>query len=694
MRNRLFRNFLMAVVLVIGLLASAFIGSNNATAVTAETTANLPVVEFKYNAANIDTSFMKNYTNNQYVDGGSYTTTTDFVVYEYYINGTCVNAYSTLSIDKTIDTKIFGVKHVTYSSYMCDNSKFQVSNGLECNYEVKQRTIDYLGKKSISVLGAKFEVANEYKVLDDATVVESGSFQVALYSNVNLTVDTTIFGEGKKPSVTLDSSKVYYGESATITIEQVEDYNVLVNGKLVTDTTYTISDIKEDKNVTVKYEKSTDCKFIVDTTTISGATLKIKGTNITSRNNTVVVAEGETVTITATPDNTHLINAVKCNGVALENTAEYPNFSATYTVGTGVKYNITLEVVEATNTVTLVGEGVTLSGGTTLDRDSEVKLTLKPADNKYIVNFNINVNDYDYKYNNGNVEITFTTGVNENYVVECTTATMFDVDGNNVDINVYDVMLMIEGDEFAKKVVYESLLYDAFNANFDIDMADVKFEYLAGVYTLNLKETFTIIPSVAFYLIPETVDIDLLYPIDAANPATLNKTYISEYFYAYLCDKFGTIAQYITVEQIESVLDNQIVENVLASMHLFGSAGNELVKLTYAGNDYYKATTIECEILATDLREQVAFDVNENITVTYGSYISNSEIMDMILDGRNGVVALTGEQIIGLNDALILSADMVAKNVGTYTVTLTFPDSNFYYKGNSVEITITVSINI
>ena len=48
MKNRFFRNLLLAVVLVIGLFGSIFLGADNVTAVSAETTTtNIPVVEVR-----------------------------------------------------------------------------------------------------------------------------------------------------------------------------------------------------------------------------------------------------------------------------------------------------------------------------------------------------------------------------------------------------------------------------------------------------------------------------------------------------------------------------------------------------------------------------------------------------------------------------------------------------------------------
>ena len=93
MRNRLFRNFLMAVVLVIGLFASVFMGSNNMTTVAAETTtANLPVVEVRTNAAYVNESTIRsNFPSAVFTNEGSETVGTSMTKYSYFIETNSVS---------------------------------------------------------------------------------------------------------------------------------------------------------------------------------------------------------------------------------------------------------------------------------------------------------------------------------------------------------------------------------------------------------------------------------------------------------------------------------------------------------------------------------------------------------------------------------------------------------------------------
>ena len=757
MRNRFFRNLLLAVVLVIGLFGSIFLGADNVTAVSAETTTtNIPVVEVKTILPYINESTVRQFAD--YDDIGNSLTGTSWTDYVYYIDSEEVGLLSSVQVTHN--------QGYTYSVVKNEYSRVQTGTTGWGPFKVP--------------------VYSDWALVEGSpSTVASGSFKVALYSEVTLKTNTNDVDEGISATATIDSSKVYYGDNATITFDRIEDYDVFVSvggteSKIEEGNTYTLENVTKNTTVTVRYAKSTNNKLIVDTNTLSGVTLKVNGTKITSRNaemviveganvtieatpnknyvinaincsgvalaneveapnfshtfvagarqtyaivvdaeytgnhinvdtnvtglvslkvndsaisilnKSVEVASGATVTITATPDNKHLISAITCNGVALENTAEYPNYSATFVAGANQQYAIAVETFDASNTLTVVGEGATINGGSSLARDKEVKLTLNPSDNRYIVDFNINVDGAQVVRTKGNVEFTFTTGVKENYVIEYTTDTMFNADESNVNINVYDVMLMLDGDEFAKKVVYEALLNDAFHVNFDIDIADVKFEYLAGVYTLNLKDAFTFIPDLAYHIIPEEIDIDLYYAIDATNPADLDKDAVCEYIYNYICDNFSLVADYITLDNIKNNLSDVIVDGIISSMHLFGSAGDETVKLTYVGNDYYQASKLECKILATDLREEIAFDVNQTVTVPYGSYTNNSEIIDLILADKMGIVSLTGEQILGLNETLKIQTNTVGKDVGTHTVTLIFPDSNFYYKGNTIEITINV----
>ena len=743
MRNRIVKNFLMAVVLVIGLFASVFISTDTMPTVAAETTtANLPVVELKTNAASIDTSFMKTYTNNQYEDTGYCGQKNDFVVYEYYIDGVCLNEYTFESNTKLYYHKSESVSVVNNESY---------------NFEVKSKYCTFTGTSGFWGLTKNYTVAAP-------VTVESGSFQVALYSEVNVNVDTTDIDNGVVSTVTAnlgaidaDTYKAYYGDNATISFDRVEDYDVFVNDVKVDGNTYAVEDITADTTVNIRYAKSTNNTLVVDTNALSNVTLKVNGTKITSRNNEMIIAEGaevtidvtpnanyvinavncndvalvdsledanfshtftagvrqtynitvdtefvgnyivvdtntinnvtlkvndnrvyswtdsivvakdSTVTITATPDSKYLISAITCNGVALDNTANYPNFSATFVAGTKETYNIAVESYDASSTVTINGTGAKLynntteiSSGSKLNRDTAYTLTLKADNGNYIVDYSVNNANVTAVRTAGTVEFTFTTGINENFVIDFSTEAMFVAQDSDVEINMYDILLMQEGNEFYKGIVYNTLFDNVYSNNTNLTVNDVKFEYYAGTYTIPvINKSF-----------------DMYVPVEKVSATTPDEVR------AYVAERYSTT--------IGNNLPDFLANDIANDLHRFGTLAVEKIQLVYAGDTLLPYTTITATVKAVDLREVVELDVNEHITVTYGSYNDDQFIINEILKGKNGVMA-GDTAVTDLNAQLALKSGIVGKSVGETEVTIYLHGNDYFYKGTEKVVKVTIT---
>ena len=637
MKNRFFRNLLLAVVFVIGLFGSIFLGADNVTAVSAETTTtNIPVVEVRTVLPYVYESTVRQFAD--YNNVGNEITSKSMTKYVYYVDG------EEFKIGLSGTNLTINTSHNQIHTY-----NVKVQTGTRAS-----RLSSWTWSELTDVPGA------------------SGSFQVALYSEVNVAVDTSAIDTGETPVVSVDglsaidadTYKAYYGDNATITFDRITDYDVFINDVEVEGNTYSLENITADATINIRYAKSTDNELIVDTNTLSGVTLKVNGTTITSRNANVVIPEGETVTITATPNNTRLINAITCNGEALTNEAEYPNFSATFVAGAMETYNIVVDSYDATNAISMSGDGAKLvyglqdvSAGGTLARDTEVKLTLKPNDGRYIVDCDINVDGAQVVRTSGNVEIAFTTGVQQNYVVEVTTSETFVAQENNVEINMYDILLMQEGNEFYKDVVYNSL-FEIYVNNTELTVEDIKFEYYAGTYSILGR-----------------IDVDMYVPVEKASATTPAE--VREY----IADRYAS--------WVSSLITDEIALDIANDLHRFGELEVETIRLMYAGSDMLPEINAYATVKAVDLRNVVELDVNENITVVYGSYLDNQLILDLILDGRNGVMS-EGAAIPELTAELALRSDLVGYNVGEYEVEIFLHSNNYFYKGAEKVVVVTI----
>ena len=723
MRNRIVKNFLMAVVLVIGLFASVFMSTDAIPTVAAETTtANLPVVEVKTDVAFVGESTIRLFAN--YDDVGNQLTSDTMTDYVYYLNNT----------------------EISITNWGANTSHNQVHT-----YNVKVKT----GKKSGWFSWSWSELTD----VEGA----SGSFQVALYSEVNVNVDTTDIDNGVVPTVTTnlgaidaDTYKAYYGDNATISFDRVEDYDVFVNDVKVDGNTYAIENIIADTTVNIRYAKSTNNTLVVDTNTLSNVTLKVNGERITSRNNikddikqgseitidvvpnanyvinavncngvalvdnledanfshtftagasqtynitvdaefvgnhvivdtsttnnvslevngtnifwgnNLVVSAGETVTITATPNSKYLISAITCNGVALDNTANYPNFSATFVAGTKETYNIAVESYDASSTVTINGTGAKLyndkteiSSGSKLNRDSAYTLTLKADNGNYIVDYSVNNAKVTAVRKDGVVEFTFTTGINENFVIDFSTEAMFVAQDSDIEINMYDILLMQEGNEFYKGIVYNTLFDNVYSNNTTLTVNDVKFEYYAGTYTIPvINKSF-----------------DMYVPVEKVSATTPDEVR------AYVAERYSAT--------IGNNLPDFLANDIANDLHRFGTLTVEKIQLVYAGDTLLPYTTISATVKAVDLREVVELDVNDHITVTYGSYNDDQFIINEILKGKNGVMA--GDTAVTvLNAQLALKSGIVGKSVGETEVTIYLHGNDYFYKGTEKVVKVTI----
>ncbi len=626
--------------------------------------------------------------NDEIVEGNTYTIsniTTDQDITVEYLKSTDCNI--TVDAD-TITGATLQINDTTISRW---SNELTVAEG-ETITIVATANSGY-AVKAINCNGAILENTAEYPNYTSTYTVGSGEdYTITLdviYTNCDITVDTdTTTGATLQVNETTISwlrKSVTVAEGSVVTINATADSGYIINaincnGTILENTaeypnytsTFTVGS-GEEYTITLDIT-DTNCEFIVDTDTMSGTTLKINGETVSALNKSVKVSAGETITIDATPDNKHLINAIKCNGVVLENVAEYPNFSATYTVGIAEEYNITLELVEATNTITCAKDGgeVKVSGqllnqslNSTLPRDTEVTIILNPNDNEYVVDYTLeNITNETVTYDKGTINITFTTGVNENYVVDFVTATMFTAKENDVEINMYDVLLMHQGDSMYKAVTYSTIFDNVYTNYTNLTADDVNFEYLAGIYTIDAG-------------LLGSYDVELWFPVEKASAATQDEVK------AYIAERYGSV--------VANLVNGDMALDILSRLHRFGELETETIKLIFAGNDSYSAANVIGTVKAVDLREFVDLDINEEISVVYGSYVDNVHIMDMILADRNGVVSKDGAVLTELVTELYLEVSLVGENVGTYSINVKFNSGNYFYRAESKVVTVTIT---
>lgn len=509
----------------------------------------------------------------------------------------------------------------------------QINNGFITSVKVNntQYTNSTISTEKYENIVVEVETPNNYKITKFA--VYANSEEVAVTANENT---YTFVG---------DKSTLYVVEIETITTDNVvkldqETISALNNGQ-------------------------------ISVFTVNGAEFDVN-------KNALVVAKGSEVTIIATPDNKNLVNNVYVNGnVVANNSQEYPIYKATFVTAETTEYVISVSLEDATNTISFVGgqSSVWVKYGEktygiekALPRNTEVKVVVSPVKGQYITNFSIeNVESLQSSYNEGNLEIVFTTDAKQSYVLSIEEANVFETKNSDYVINEQDVILMIQGEEENREIVYNAIWQNVFKTNTSITLQEVSFEYLAGTPHIDLG-------------VFGEYDIDFYYSIDEA--ISLTKDQLCSYF----SKKINGV---LSAEVIASVISDERANEIINSLHDFGCQSTEKVKLVYAGSNNYKACEITNVVQCIDLREEITLDLEDEIYVDYGCYLDNRFVIDMLLENHLGAVA-GNEQISTLNDKLFLSLNTVGLEVGTYEVRVTSP-ATYNYKSASKNVKVVVN---
>ena len=211
----------------------------------------------------------------------------------------------------------------------------------------------------------------------DVTV--SAQFELIPPTLYNITIDQTENG-----TVEADKTTAAEGETVTLTVTPDEGYqlvsgSVKVNGEAVEGNTFTMP--ASDVTVSAQFEliPPTLYNIIIDQTE-----------NGTVEADKTTAAEGETVTLTVTPDEGYQLvsGSLKVNGEAIEgNTFEMPasdvTVSAQFELIPPTLYNITIDQTE---------NGIVEADKTTAAEGETVTLTVSPADGYRLVSGSLKVN--------------------------------------------------------------------------------------------------------------------------------------------------------------------------------------------------------------------------------------------------------------------------------------------------------------
>lgn len=657
MKNKFFKSFLLAVVLLLGVFANAFASTSASSAVFAE---EMKTVEVSSSLPYVNESTVKNVTGLSNIGNFGDDNYTEF---KFYIDNQEVN-----SLLKAVETSDFTTH--SYTVDRIDKTKTGTSWGFP-----------------------------RYSSVTTSNYV-SGSFSVRVYSQLDIDINTEFLPEGKVPTYIVDGAqglieenryKIYSTDNVVISFEEIEGYNIFVNDVKLDSNTYSITNVTSNTKINVTYKLSTDNDVVLDQNTISALSngslskLTINSVEFTSRKNEMVVEKETTLNIVATPNENNLIRSISINGeVISDNNAEYPNFAVNYTTEQGKEYIVSVELYNAQSTISFVGNGTVMAKFNNknnnvketlaLPRNTQVEVTVSPNKNYYITNCSIENVNATPSYVNGNAVFTFTTGVQESYIINLETEELFSVVENNLSINKYDVIRMLKGEEDSKNIVYNTL-WNNYNTNTNITIEDVEFEFLAATYALDLSD----LP-----LVGGVYNVEFYYPINEKIIATRAD------LIAYVNNLFNIEEDSLTAKYIiPAALSEKTASEIIAQIHDFGTQENETIKLKYKGNNIYPATDVVSNIQAVDLRENVTLDINTEISVVYGNY-TDADIMALILEDRSGLVSENGEQLINLNSELYLDETLVGVDAGTDYVNICFGTQNEFYKGVMATVTVVI----
>ncbi len=646
MKKKLFGSFLMAAVLIAGFFGINLKADNVKIA-------SVEAVSENVNYADVHSSSL-------------------------FANETTVRQFA--SFDNGIISSNIKTTKTQYFYYYIDGPDIEEINvtGNETSVEVKDGDeLTYRVEKKIKTTTLSWSGKSES--WSDPENVASGDFKVRVFNYVNVTNTEGV----KNPTIAgyfeEESAGVYkVNTNGTITLDfgsDYLDYDTAINDEGFDGQIYSVSEINEDTNININRVKLSNAQINFDESTLASIkngeiTLKINDRVITETDAINFVTENEIVNIVAKASKEFKIDAFNCDVDGLTELGDYAEYSVSFEAETKGIYNFSVDVSDATNSISCNKDNVKIEidGGRAKDlvevlpRDSEVTLIIKAADNEYISNFNVeNANITNTEYDNGDLKITFTTSVCENYVLDFERTPIFEAEENNVEINIYDVLLMHEGDEEYKKATYNALFDNVFSNNIDgLTVEDVKFEYLAGVYPIS------------------SYNLEFYFPLEK-NSAT-NRDELKDY----VEERYGKLATYLITQEVAN--------EIIPILHRFGTSetGLETVKLIYSSQDEkYKDVEILGSVATVDLREVVTLDINETVSVVYASY-DEETIMEKILENKGGVVVDGEPKMANLNAELSLVESVVGKDAGSYTTTITFNSGNYFYKCEDRIVTINV----
>lgn len=285
---------------------------------------------------------------------------------------------------------------------------------------------------------------------------------------------------------------------------------------------------------------------------------------------------------------------------------------------------------------------------------SEVKIVLTPKSNEYISNIATRERSIpEISSDKGSKVITFTAEKSKTYVFSVTIEKPVVAPNDaEVIVNKYDI-----------KAGRTQEINDVLNTGFDKkDGIELEFEYKAG-----------------------TVEIPFIdFAFDVWRDVHTNKasaTSVAE-VRAILNSVSSAISNMVSDDTIKALLNTNA--NVL---HNFGDNAEEDVRATFGGNDeYLPVISASRKVQIKDLREEIELDINEEIEVVYGSYLSNDVLLAKLFEGKKGAVANGVELDNAYNAKFSLEKDMVGAAAGEHEVAIRFVDDDIDYRDDKVQL--------
>ncbi len=570
-------------------------------------------------------------------EGGVYKFTVDETVASYTISATATDNRSTVNVVKNDETFFEGAIEATGGvvngnviTELLPSTEVTVTIPVKENHRITEITVD--------------GVENEVVDLENGTV-----------------------------KFTTAATKTEY--TVKVTAESL--YNTIVNN---IDTTYV-------DNVVIKYNDKdgadVDLTAVKPNSTIYVAFNLKPAYGYTETEAPALVVDNATVT-GANGEYTFTTTEKTAYQLAL-NTSAYKNTQSTLT--------LPAEIANATVTVKVDGVKQTPENNVVdgINLNSTVTIEVVPNDNYYVKDMVVDngvatrVKVGDTSNVNGVWTYTF-TAMDADYVLSTTLAETIVVNNNDVVIDYYDMVAgdydKVKGEIFAGFVVAEG-----------ITATDVTYEYLAG--TISIPEINLILVKIPAMDIPVWRDITKPVP-ENEELVEIAVDYVKEAATKLFPDySMGATAEALIKGAVEKALESL---NIQETFHSFGSVeeGNigttETVRIKFAGNETYVEAQAERKVEVQDLRTEVDVELNTEISVVYGSYTSDEEILAKLLEGKMGVnvggVAL-GDKY---NAMLELTDTLVGKDVGTYEVTVKMADTDYEYKdGTPATANVTIT---